>query len=242
MLTEQNRYFGCVSARGGWSTERRLRYYCSWLFAGVNVRDRRILDVGGGSGVFALYAASFGAKTAVCLEPELEGSTTGSRESFNDLAAELGLKNAKLIPTTLQNYSGAEGPFDIILLHNSINHVDEEACIHLAEGGIYRERYLAIARRIAGMAAPGCKLIICDCNRRNFFHDVFGCRSPFAPTIEWEKHQEPEVWIGIFKSVGFKKRSLKWTAYGRLGAWGAPLRLRIIQYFLLSHFKLTLEL
>ena len=156
------------------------------------------------------------------------------------LAAKLGLAHAKQWPLTLEDYDGKDGPFDIILLHNAINHLDEAACIHLHEGGAYRARYAAIAAKVAALAAPGGTLILSDCARRNFFPDVLGTPSPFARIIEWNKHQQPELWAQLFSSAGFARPKIRWASPNRLGAVGMPLRVRAIQYFLTSYFVLTM--
>ena len=76
-----------MARRGLYSSARRLRFYTSWLFRNADFTGRRVLDVGGGSGIMTLYAAASGASTAVCLEPQ--GST------INALAAELGVAHAE---------------------------------------------------------------------------------------------------------------------------------------------------
>ena len=36
-------------------------------------------------------------------------------------------------------------------------------------------------------------LVVCDCSNSNFFARL-NISNPFAPAIEWQKHQRPEVW------------------------------------------------
>lgn len=233
-------FFESAAAHCSWPSAERLRYYSTQLFRDVDLAGKRFLDVGGGSGIFTLYAAAAGARIAICIDSESDGSTSSGGDGFGKVTAQFGLSNATRRSDPFQGYDPIEAPFDIILLHNSINHLDEEACMRLREGGVYRERYRAIAARLAALASPNCQLILSDCGRRNFFHDAFGKRSPLTPTIEWHKHHEPEIWIELLTTEGFRHPKVRWTTPSRLGRFGSPLSARAIQYFLFSHFSLRM--
>lgn len=58
----------------------------------------RLLDIGGGSCVFSLYAAASGASRVLCLEPEGAGSLKGKRETFQQVAAESGVQSVETLP------------------------------------------------------------------------------------------------------------------------------------------------
>lgn len=90
-----------------------------------------MLDIGCGDGILSLYAAWKGAKQVIGLEPELAGSTKGVLEKFKHQSELLALDNVSIKPLRFQDYQPKDVRFDIILLHNSINHLDEQACINL---------------------------------------------------------------------------------------------------------------
>jgi hypothetical protein len=40
-------------------------------------------------------------------------------------------------------------------------------------------------------------------------------RHPRYPTIEWQKHQNPEIWKRVLKKIGFVKINYHWAIYTR---------------------------
>ena len=131
--------------------------------------------------------------------------------------------------------------FDIILLHNSINHLDETACINLLSDEASKAIYLDIFSKLSSLASSGAKLIVCDCSRYNFFA-LLRIRNPFAPTIEWHKHQAPEVWVGLLSQVGFVNPRIRWTSFNTLRLPGRVLLgNKLLSYFLRSDFCFTME-
>ncbi len=210
------------------------------LFAGVEFAERRMLDIGGGTGFFSFYAGCMGAKEVVCLEPELDGSTAGVRRTFQRLRAEFPGMRVELDTRTIQEFSTTE-MFDIVLLHSSINHIDEAACIRLLEDEGAREAYRRVFARIRDLANPGAKLIVSDCARFNFF-PLVGMKNPLRPTIEWHKHQEPAVWARLLGEVGFRDPKIAWEPLYRFGTPGRVLlRNRGAAFFLKGVFHLQME-
>jgi hypothetical protein len=181
-----------------------------------------------------------GAKKVVCLEPESAGSSKGIKEKFSSINSEVGFKKVYFIQETFQKYEPSD-IFDVVILHNSINHLNEDACIKLKERKIAKEEYRNIFSKLSKMTSSGSKLIICDCSNKNFFN-LIGLRNPFAPSIEWEKHQSPEVWAKLLEECGFRKEKIRWSSPNRLGGVGNLLMgNRFISYFMASHFCLWME-
>ena len=54
-------YYRLMVAEGLWTKEPRLRLYTEFLFRGVPLAGRSVLDIGGGTGVFSFFAAANGA-------------------------------------------------------------------------------------------------------------------------------------------------------------------------------------
>lgn len=225
-----------------YSSRKRLALYLDALFDGIDLRGARMLDIGGGSGVFSFSGAARGAKKVVCLEPETEGSSDDMQRAFARVAGRLGWGDrVTLVPKTFQEFDPAGETFDIVLLHDSINHLDEPATIRLLESEESREIYRGLFRRIAALTAPGGTLIACDCSRKNLF-PMLGLRNPLMPMIEWHTHQAPETWRALLRDAGFRDGSIRWSSFNRLYALGRVLTANRAAAFLLqSHFRLVMR-
>jgi SAM-dependent methyltransferase len=229
-----------ILSEGIKTTARRLEFYYRFLFSGVNLERARVLDIGGGAGMASLWAASMGAREVICLEPEVAGSTRAVSEKFERMRQRIPAGDrVRLVPARLQDYAD-DGQFDVILMHNSVNHLDEEACIHLRDGEQYRARYRAIFEQLARWSPPGARLIASDCSSRNFFGDL-GLRHPLARSIDWKKHQPPRVWAALLRETGFAEPRISWSSFNALGRPGRVLTGNALAaYFLISHFRLQM--
>jgi len=247
MITEMNRnelfkkYLNIAVKEGLVRSKGSLTFYLNYLFQDESFIGKSMIDVGGGAGIYSLYAAIMGVKHIICLEPELEGSTRGTLEKFKQLSASLSLSNVSLQPIRFQEFDAGNQTFDIILLHASINHLDEEACINLEYYDEARRRYGLIFQKLSKIAAPGAKLIVTDCSRYNFF-GLLGIKNPITPDIEWHKHQSPEFWSNILSDYGFTNQQIRWTSFSPLRKIGRLLfGNRFASYFLTSGFLLVMD-
>jgi SAM-dependent methyltransferase len=211
-----------------------------YLFLEIQLAGKSLIDVGGGDGRYGLCAVLIGAKRAVVLEPEAAGSSVGFT-AFKNLHSLAGSPpQCEFEQVTLAEYTKTKGgqEFDIVLLHNVINHLDEEACITLHQQEASRERYRQQLREVAAVCSPGGTLIICDCSRKSFWPAV-GLRNPF---MEWHKHQTPELWAALLQDIGFSQAKVRWTTPNSLGAIGRLfLSNRLASYFMFSHFRLEMQ-
>ena len=235
------RFLEAASRLGMWSTPRRLATYGSALYADIPLAGKRVLDIGGGTGVFSLYAAALGAERVVCLEPGAAGSEVGMRETFRRVADDIGVPNVEMLPSVVQDFSAEPGSFDVILLHNSINHFDEPACIALRRDPQAEAVYRQVFETISEWMAQNGHLLLADCTSSNLF-PALGVRNPFAPTIEWHKHQPPETWERLLAGLGYRRCCLHWTAPSMLGNAGRVLLAnRLGAYLTLGHFRLHMR-
>jgi SAM-dependent methyltransferase len=224
-----------------WSSRWGFERYHSALFNGVSFRNKRVLDVGGGIGTCSFLAALGGAADVLCLDPEGDGSSAGSTSRFQELARRLGIANARIEAHTVQTLQVPPRSFDVIILHNSINHVDEQACIDFEKSEAARAKYRVVFEKLADIATPGADLVIADCTSSNIF-PMLGLKHPISQSIEWAKHQPPEVWARQLEKVGFEKPTIRWTAYSGLGALGWALTANRWAAFLLTgHFMLRMR-
>jgi SAM-dependent methyltransferase len=224
-----------------YSNKSRLKNHLEFMFGDCDLQNKRLLDVGGGRGLLTFYASMLGAH-ATCLEPEFDGSSEGMINAFQNFKDSLPFEpgESSIVTQTFQEFKSEE-PFDLIVLSNSVNHLDEPACIRLHQESSARQVYLGHFKKMYELLNPGGLLIITDCDRHNFFN-VLGLSSPFMPSIEWEKHQAPKLWLSLLNQIGFCKGRISWSVPNSLGKIGRVLLSnRIVAFFLLSHFRLEVR-
>lgn len=239
--TAVDHYLDTITEEGLYSSRGNLRFQMETLFAGIDFEKKRVLDIGGGFSLYGFYAAHRGAEHVVCLEPESQGSSSGVIDTFHRLAGLLECGSVDLVPVTIQALDPSGEKFDIVLLHNSVNHLDETACVNLLADFEAREVYTRIFSKIYSLSNRGAKIIVCDCSRYNFFAQL-RVRNPFVPTIEWHKHHPPEVWANLLGEVGFVQPKIRWSSPNTLRGMGRLiLGNRFASYFMTSHFCLYMS-
>lgn len=222
-------------------TERRFNFSMKMVFKSTELRGKRVLDIGGGSGALCLYAASQGAHSAVCIEPESDGSTSGAAAKLGRLAQKLALTTSvSLEKCRIQEYQPTE-KFDVIVANNSVNHIAEQDCINLQRDPTAETRYRDTFKTWYQWCNDDATIVITDCSCKNLFN-LLPVRNPVAKTIEWHKHQQPETWARLLVESGFSDPQIAWTSYATLGRTGELLLgNRICSYMLNSHFRLTVK-
>jgi 2-polyprenyl-3-methyl-5-hydroxy-6-metoxy-1,4-benzoquinol methylase len=235
------RYFAQIDKRGLWTSSKSLRYSFERLFERVPLAGKSLLDIGAGTGLASVYAAAAGAKRVVALEPEAAGSSSGMIDTAAELAEAAQVDEVERKALTFQAYDAGGEVFDVVLLHNSINHLDEQACIHLRDDPKARQTYVGLGRRLAELIRPGGWLIIADATCSNLY-PALGMRNPLQPSIEWHKHQAPETWAALLSEVGFADPYIRWSSFNRFGRAGRLLLgNKLAAYFLMGHFMLTMR-
>lgn len=233
-------YFKLIKDYGLWNSRSNLLNYLNFLFRDTSLNGKNVLDVGGGSGLISFYASIMGAKCVTCLEPEIAGSTSGIISHFKKIKSELGINNVCLKPSTLQDFNSEKGVFDIILLHNSINHLDENSCIALDYDFEARKSYTVLCDKLFQLGKPGAKVIIVDCSRTNLF-SFLQLKNPFSPDIEWEKHQKPQIWVRLLKSSGFIYPTIRWMSLLGFNRPQMFFNNKFISLITTSHFLIIVE-
>ena len=225
---------------GAIQRERLTRALMESLFRGIDFTGKRVLDIGGGDGVYSFYAAAMGARDVVCLEPEAAGSIGGELSMFDRLRAEMPELPVTLVRRTVADFRDEEG-FDVVAMIASINHLDEHACTRLPHDRAAREAYLKAFSHIAALTRPGGRVVIADATRYNFFA-MLGMKNPLCPTIEWDKHQPPAVWAELLREAGFANPRVSWEPLYSLGSTvQVLLSNQVAAWFLQSCFLLHVE-
>lgn len=219
----------------GYANGKRYTTRGKFLFDGVPLSGAHVLEVGCGTGAWAIWAALHGADRVIGIEPEVDGSTSNTLTKFRQTVEMLGLNDKVVAADHLLNeLPPQDRPFDVVVMFNVINHLDEDAVMVMHKDKAAFERYVSLLRDLRGRIAKGGRVIVADCTRDNFWQRV-GMRSPLAPNIDWAKHQGPEIWVKAFERAGFQKVDLRWSPLQPfLKATGN----RFVQYLTSSHFVL----
>lgn len=209
-------------------------------YRGIDLRGKTVLDIGAGRGMASAFAIAQGAKHVVALEPESAGSTDGYSAVILRVQEELNASNFEVRAQPVQDYDNAGRTFDVVLLYQSVNHLDEPMCMALGHSEEARDVYRGIFGRIAGMMNPDARLIMVDASRHNFF-PMIGLKNPLLPMIEWEKHQTPRTWVRLLAPLGFVKERVSWHTYHALRHFGPVFANRVVSFVLNSVFRLDLR-
>lgn len=214
---------------------KRSLLYLKWAFKDIDFKGKKVLDIGGGNGIYSYYAKLMGA--AYCLNLEPFGAGSGNikilgESTYNELKIDIE-------PLPIQEFN-TDSKFDVIILHDSINHLDEEIYTLIHKDADAYKMYSEIIAKIYSLTSENGRVVVADCSRINFFASL-GIRNPFAPTIDWHLHQHPPLLIKLFAENGFNLVKLRWSPFKRFDKFGQVLA-KIgfpIAYFMQSHFNIV---
>lgn len=224
-----------VASLFGYSSQERYHHRAEFVFQGIDVEGKRVLEIGAGKGAFCIWAGLHGAEYVLGLEPESDGSSTGSSTVFRKAITELELHNVEWSSRRFENLSPADGKFDVVLLYNVINHLDEEAVQRLNQDQSAVVTYRNILKTIRDFMNQEGTLLIADSGRTNFWPKL-GRPSPFAHSIEWQKHQDPRTWMSVLSEAGFSESRMKWSPLYPLGPITSNA---LVHFFTVSHFLIA---
>ena len=225
-----------VAAKLG-TNPRRFRETSQFLFAGVPLTGKRVVDVGAGRGATTMWAVLQGAEHVTALEPELDGSTPKSHASFTQLVADYGLGDRiDLRAVPLAGFESSQA-FDVAVLNGVVNHLNEPAVVRLHRDPAAVDDFVATLRPLRALLRDGGTAIVADVGRRSIWR-VLHVQGPWTQDIEWEKHQQPQTWIDVFRRVGFEPIGARWSP---LRGTGRLTGNRIVQFFTMAHFVLHLR-
>ncbi len=116
------------------------------VFEGIDLAGKNVLDVGAGSGLGSAYAVAQGARHVIALEPEAAGASSGSAQRILRVRDAMGMPSFEAHPQPVQDYDPGDLRFDVVLMHQSINHLDEPMCEELQDNPEARRVYQEVFR------------------------------------------------------------------------------------------------
>ena len=215
------------------------------LFEGTDLSGKRVLEIGSGRGLVAVYMGLQGAAHVLSMEPELVGATFGVIEDQRSRIATLGLRNVELEVANFNTWDPAGRRFDVIVSRASINHL-HESNQHAEHHRPTYDAYVHVTSRIHQMLAPGGTFIATDACRYAFFTAVrhIGIRRPWRwkrSGVDWRYHQNPGTWMRIFKDAGFSRSSVDYPVPYRLRMMGPVVNTAAANFFLSGSFILRAD-
>ncbi len=213
-------------------------YFKNYIFEGVNLKNKSLLDLGGGNGIASFFAAHSD-KSCKCtiVDPFEDGSNTLMNTQYKVLSKLYG--NAVKLHKGYIESLPTDEKFDLILLHNSINHIGEDIIADIESSQEHWKEFSSRLEPIIMKAKKGATIIVADCSNRNFWNDL-GVKNPLAPTIEWHLHKPPRVWQKMLEKFECKHLRTKWTSRRELLFFGKFLLAnKFLGYFTTSHFVST---
>jgi 2-polyprenyl-3-methyl-5-hydroxy-6-metoxy-1,4-benzoquinol methylase len=197
-----------------WLRVRTADYFGTLDFAG-----KQVLDIGAGKGLYACCVASLNAERVVALEPELAGSRNTTIDTFQQKIEKLCLHNLEFHPITMQSYEAPPASFDIVYMLAVINHLDETQVETLDRKEESRVVFRQLLQPVYNWLKPGGTLVVTDISNTHAYIPLMKLgllkQHPFHKTIEWEKHQPPQVWKSLLESAGFSAVQYHWATNWR---------------------------
>ena len=240
MKEAENELIGYLQEKHGMGYVSRLKHCFNNHFDSLDLENQRILEIGAGSGYMAALCMVRGASMVVALDPESCGATKGVNKQFVSLTESVKLSSSiAYLPISLEDYTatGSKETFDYILMCNVINHLDEAAVtkLHLPNARDERKQYIETFEEILNYLSEAGTLLVSDVGRYNFWNSIGLC-FPTCHTIEWDKHQNPEVWKDLMTTAGFETVNIKWLPPYHLRHFKAIAGRKLVAQFLNSHF------
>lgn len=219
-----------------------VRHRAREVFDGLDLRGKRVLDVGAGIGVYSLYMTRvLGAREAIALEPSAGiGGHTDITQRMRDRLAGIDDARVTLVEQTFQDYQ-PDGPFDAVVLLNSINHLHETRAA-LSDDPPAMAAFGDVFARLHATLAPGGALLINELDRRCLerYTSRLGVPRFFTRGIDYDLHQAPETWADLARAAGFEGIRVRGVSPRRLASWPTAIaRHRAVRFATNAMFVMT---
>lgn len=236
----ENNFFNVCTEIGVSSSIKNSKFQLGQIFNSIPLKNKNILDVGGGSGYVSFYCKIKGGRDVVCLEPEDEGSNNEKNNSYEILNDRIDY-DIEYLDKRIEDYN-TKKKFDLIILHNSINHLVDGNTKDLSSNDISKIKMMNTIEKISSLAADGCLLLIVDNSGYHFFQKLGFERHPLIPHVGFHDHESPDFWISYFKKFDFKFAKMDWITPNPMGYFGKVLfNSSYASYLFGLPFRLVLE-
>lgn len=230
--------------RDGHRNPPAFAHMLSNMFGGIDFAGKRVLEIGSGRGLLAIYMAMRGAHV-LSMEPELVGATSGVIAQQEARVRALGLTNVAVLNADFNTWDPAGRRFDVIVSNASINHLYVSAH-HAQRHEETYAAYLQIARRVRELLVPGGTFVATDACRYAFFSAfrALGIRRPWQwkrSSVDWRYHQNPSRWKRIFREAGFGTIQIAYPVPYRLRSLRPVVNTAIANFFLQGAFILRAQ-
>lgn len=238
---ERRRAFETMLREDGQGDLERYCWAASRFFGDIDLHGKRILEIGSGKGLTAMFMGLQGAASVVSMEPGLAGSRSGVLAVQQRRIAALGLEQvSELIDADFNTWDPAGRQFDVVVSQASINHLYESPH-HALRHRETHERYSAICRKIRSTLADGGVFCVADASRYGFFAMTkrFGIERPWAKrrvSINWRIHQNAGVWRKILLASGFSRAEIEYPVPYALRRLGPAVANPVANFFLRAAF------
>ena len=234
------RFFEICVETGVSSSIKNSRFQFKQIFKNINLNNKSILDIGGGSGYLSFYCMLKGAKSAVCLEPGEDGVNLEKNASFETFDENFNYEIDYLNEKIEEYHSNQK--FDVIILHNSINHLVECDCKNLNHNIDAKKKIMKTIEKISFLANYNSLLLIVDNSGYHFFQNFGLEHHPLIPHVGFHDHESPSFWIKLIEHYKYKFLSKDYITPNPLSFFGKIIFNNCLSsYFLGFPFRLIFK-
>ena len=165
-------------------------YFSSYIYKDINLDGKKILDIGGGNGLASFHALDNSSScSAWVVDPIAEGSNELMFEQYESMKKNYDPGRINFhrdyVDTLLE-----PNTFDIIVMHNTINHIGEDILEDINNSSEAYAEYVSRLKTILDRLSSDGTLIVADCGSKNFFGKI--------PPIFYSKN-EIEISNSLYK-------------------------------------------
>ena len=143
-------------------------YFSNYIYKDLDLDGKKILDIGGGNGIASFYALNLSPDcSAWVVDPIVEGSNNLMFEQYDSMKQNYDAERINFhrdyVDTLLD-----PNAFDIIVMHNTINHIGEDILKDISCNNEAYSEYVSRLKTILDRLSSDGVLIVSDCGSRVF--------------------------------------------------------------------------